>query len=284
MKTSLDDDFLFCENIIKQNSQSFHTAFSLLEKKEAQAVYAVYAFCRKADDIVDKNESGYSLKKFEDELIIFEKGHYIDSPLWRALRSVFDRYEISIQPFYDMLSGQRMDQNFSAFPTQEQLENYCYLVAGTVGMMLAPIIAVKNHKIIAPFAVDLGKAMQITNILRDIGEDFAMKRVYLPLKVMKMFKYSVDDLSKSTINRNFKNLWDYKAKIAEKYYAKFLSAVDYLDEKSKKPVLASALLYQKILDKVRENGYDCFGSRNYVTQDEKKIIISSIFLREERRV
>jgi len=284
MKNSLDDDFLFCENIIKQNSHSFHTAFSLLEKKEAQAVYAVYAFCRKADDIVDKNEGGYSLKKFEDELKSFEKGEYIDSPLWRALRSVFERYELSIQPFYDMLSGQRMDQNFCVFTTQKQLENYCYLVAGTVGMMLAPIIAVKNHKIIAPFAAELGKAMQITNILRDIGEDFAMKRVYLPIKVMKMFRYSMDDLSKSTINRNFKNLWEYEAKIAKNYYDRFLSAVEYLDEKSIKPVLASALLYQKILDKVRENGYDCFGSRNYVTQDEKKIIISSIFLREERRV
>ena len=120
--------------------------------------------------------------------------------------------------------------------------------------------------------------------LLDIGEDFAMKRVYLPIKVMKMFRYSMDDLSKSTINRNFKNLWEYEAKIAKNYYDRFLSAVEYLDEKSIKPVLASALLYQKILDKVRENGYDCFGSRNYVTQDEKKIIISSISLREERRV
>ena len=106
------EDFAYCEKIIKKHSKSFYAAFSTLPKEEAMSVYAIYAFCRKADDIVDEEACAKGLGKLRDQLRRFENGEEIPHPLWRALRVVFDSYEIDIAPFYDMITGQEMDLSF----------------------------------------------------------------------------------------------------------------------------------------------------------------------------
>lgn len=273
---SLKDDYKYCESIIKENSKTFYKAFSLLKKEKANAIYSVYAYCRVTDDSIDVYHSPKRLQILEKKLNDFEEGNTPDEPLWRALEDVFERYKMNIKPFYEMIEGQKMDIKYSQPETQENLLNYCYYVAGTVGKMLLPIIASEKYDEIDIDKIKLGEAMQITNILRDIGEDFENGRIYIPKKIMAGYNYSENDLKNKVINDNFIKMWEYEAKQAQEMYDDFYNYIDYFDKDSKKPVLASAKLYNAILDAVRKNGYNCLTERNYVKNIEKMKIISKI--------
>ena len=275
---SIKEDYKYCQDIIKDNSKTFYKAFSLLKKEKANAIYAVYAYCRVVDDSIDVYDSPEKLKKLEKKLIDFEKGVIPNEPLWRALKDVFERYNMDISPFYEMIEGQKMDINYSQPKTQGELLNYCYYVAGTVGKMLLPILASKNIDSINADQIKLGEAMQITNILRDIGEDFKNGRIYITIEIMKKYEYTENDLKNKIINDNFKKMWDFEAEKAQEMYDDFYKFIDLFDDDSKKPVIASAKLYNAILDAVRKNNYDCLTKKNYVTNLEKMKIISKIKL------
>lgn len=260
----IEQDFKYCEDIIMENSKSFYKAFSSLPRDKSNAVYAVYAFCRRIDDLADVSKDIQSIMKFEEDFMAFKSGKTIDDPVWRALRVVFERYEMSYLPFEDMIKGQYTDMEFKQPPTQKDLEDYCYYVAGTVGLMILPILS-RRHVELEPVALDLGKAMQITNILRDIGEDYDNGRIYIPLEVMEKYGYGEDKLSKKTVDNSFISLWEYEANIAEKLYSKVLEELTLFDKDSVLPVLLSIYLYREILFEVRRSNYNCLEKRNYIS-------------------
>jgi 15-cis-phytoene synthase len=271
-------DFRYCEAIIRKHSKSFYYAFSKLPREKANAVFAIYAFCRIADDCVDENGTQIkklrALEQLKKELDLFKIGAEYDVPLWRALRSVFNEYKMVIDPFYHQLTGQWMDVDFSAPKKMEDLEEYSYYVAGSVGRMLLPIIGSHSHLDLSGPAVDLGIAMQITNILRDVGEDYYEKgRIYLPEEEMIRYQYSSSDLHKGIVNRNFIQLWEKLASRAETLYNRFFENIDLFDLDSRQPVFLSAQIYREILNSVRTNHYNCLSWRNYVVE-EKMIAIS----------
>ena len=141
-----------------------------------------------------------ALENLKMELDLFNRGAEPNVPLWRALRTVFDRVFHDIEPFYDQFTGQMMDIHFSTPKTMQDLEKYSYYVAGSVGRMLLPIIASNSHRDLSIAAVDLGIAMQLTNILRDVGEDYYEKqRIYLPQEEMLKYQYSRSDLQKESL-------------------------------------------------------------------------------------
>ncbi|MDQ0220597.1 phytoene/squalene synthase family protein [Peribacillus cavernae] len=276
-KKQMQADFYYCETIIKKHSKSFYFAFSKLPSEKAKAVYAIYAFCRIADDCADGNhtpmEKILALKQLTKELDLFRDYEEKDKPLWRALRQVFNTYEMDIQPFYDQLTGQSMDINFAIPETLQVLEKYSYYVAGSVGLMLLPVIASKSPADLRSAAIDLGTAMQITNILRDVGEDFHEKnRIYLPKDELSHFQYTQDDLRNGLITMNFINLWEKLAVRAESLYNNFMLSIDQFDADSRKPVYLSAKVYRGILDVVRSNDYKCLSKRNYMTKEKMKQI------------
>jgi len=267
-----ESDFQYCEDIIQRHSTSFYYVFSQLPRDKANAVFAIYAFCRIADDCMDENQSTVAKKRaldnLEMELKLFQLGRERDIPLWRALRAVFDNYEMSFEPFYDQLKGQRMDLYFSAPMTMQDLEEYSYYVAGSVGRMLLPIIASHAPRDGSDTAVDLGVAMQITNILRDVGEDYYEKqRIYLPMEEMKQYQYTVTDLHNGVINLNFIQLWEKLARRAEELYDRFFEQIALFDPDSQLPVSLSAQVYREILNAVRANQYNCLSHRNYVAKE-----------------
>lgn len=262
------EDFDYCEEIIKKHSKTFYAGFSLLPKEEAMSVYAVYAFCRKADDLVDEEANAEGLKHLKEDLKLFEEGKEKDHPVWRALRVVFSTYDMDIAPFYEMIEGQEMDLSFTQPETQEDLEDYSYYVASTVGLMLLPLIA-KHPKKLKEDAIALGKAMQITNILRDIGEDLENNRLYLPKNVMEKFGYTRDMLERHEISEKFIALWEYEAQIAEAYYEQSLNLLDNLNKEARNPLYLSLIFYKEILEVVRENSYDCFTKRAIVGKRRK---------------
>ncbi|XHU85239.1 phytoene/squalene synthase family protein [Peribacillus muralis] len=271
-------DFDYCEKIIKKHSKIFYYAFSQLPSEKAKAVYAIYAFCRTADECADGNHSskkkGQLLRQLKKELDLFNDHEELDKPLWRALRQVFNTYDMDITPFYDQLTGQTLDLTFTPPKTMDELERYSYYVAGTVGLMLVPVIASRSSAEVHSSVISLGVAMQITNILRDIGEDYREKnRIYLPEDELIHVHYSQNDLHNGTINEDFIRLWEKLAARAESLYSNFLCNIELLDSDSRIPVYLSAHIYKGILDAVRNNGYQCLTIRNYVTKEKMTQII-----------
>lgn len=280
-RRQIQADFIYCEEIIRKHSKSFYYAFSQLPRKKAHAVFAIYAFCRIADDCVDENRTQAgklrALEQLKNELDLFQNRSEPDVPLWRALRSVFEEYTMPIEPFYDQLNGQRMDAYFSAPKTIEDLEQYSYYVAGSVGRMLLPIIASNSPRDLSGPAVDLGIAMQITNILRDVGEDYCEKqRIYLPEQELIRHQYSHSDLHNGIINVNFIQLWEKLAKRAEVLYDRFFDNIPLFDEDSQLPVSLSAQVYREILNSIRASNYDCLSRRNYVAEEKMNAISEAI--------
>ncbi len=261
-------DFAYCEKIIQKHSKTFYAGFSLLPKEEAMSVYAVYAFCRKADDLVDEESNAQGLSRLKHELALFENGKEVDHPVWRALRVVFTAYPMDIAPFYDMIKGQEMDLVFEQPATQEELEDYSYYVASSVGLMLLPILS-KSPEKIKEEAIALGVAMQLTNILRDVGEDLANGRVYLPIEVMEQCGYSMEMLKRREINEPFIALWEYEAKKAEAYYEESLKMLPHVNEEARRPLYLSLLFYKEIIEEVRANDYQCFDKRAVVGKRSK---------------
>ncbi len=171
---------------------------------------------------------------------------------------------MDIKPFYEMLIGQQKDINFKEIVTLEDLEEYCYYVASSVGLMILPIIAQKNKVLVKSQSIILGKAMQLTNILRDIGEDLDNQRVYIPSEILKEFNIDISDLESKKITNNFIYMWEYLANIAQEYYNAFYKVIKLFDKDSIEAVLSAAIYYNAILDSIRDNNYNCLSKRNYV--------------------
>lgn len=273
VETELKKDYAYCEKVIIASSKSFYTAFSKLPKDKEKAVYAIYAFCRQADDTVDANEP-LALKKenlaiLEAELKEFEKGKTPNHPMWRALRDVFNRYAMTTSPFYDQLEGQKRDLDFQEITDLAALKDYSYYVAGSVGLMLLPILATKSGitESLKESAVSLGVAMQITNILRDVGEDYREnKRVYLPTELLDRHQVDLAQNVEKGPDNNFIALWEELAEESSRGYVEFEDSISHYDSDCRFPVLVSSKLYSGIMDSVRKNNYDCLSKRNYVPE------------------
>jgi phytoene synthase len=271
-------DIALCEEVIKKNSLTFYKAFSKInDKRKREAVYAVYAFCRYADDLIDENQDLEGLMQLKIDLDHYVQGRTPDQFFFRALKNTTKDYypkHYDYSPFYDMIKGQEMDAHFKEIKTEEELLSYCYYVAGSVGLMLTPILS-KQHKLLTEFAVTLGYAMQITNILRDIGEDYERGRVYLPTDLLKQANYSNEQLSHGIINSEFINMFEHLAKKAENYYKRALADLYLFPNDVKVPLGLAIILYREIIQVCRENKYDVFTKKNFVTDDRKEELIKT---------
>ncbi|PFA66438.1 phytoene synthase [Bacillus sp. AFS015802] len=267
-----------CENIIKLHSKTFYRAFSLLPKDQKKAVWAVYAFCRRVDDIVDEGTSpSEELRQFEMEFESFLNGYYRqDEPIWVALDDVFNRFNMDVQAFRDMIKGQRMDLREMNYVKMADVLDYSYHVASTVGLMLLPILAPGKEQQLREDGIYLGYAMQLTNILRDIGEDLERGRLYIPQDLLVKYEYTVTDLMDHRVNEAFQSIWEEMAELAEEYYEKAFRTMNLYPVYSRTPVKGAALLYRAILGEVRNNHYNVFSKKHFVSKDAKEKIISTI--------
>lgn len=281
--SQLEQDYAYCEKIIKHSSKSFYTAFSKLPKDKAKAVYAIYAFCRLADDTVDAQapnaEKAEKLALLEEELQAFCEGVTLEKPMWRALRDVFNRFEMDPAPFFDQIEGQKQDLAFQPIQTLQELEEYSYYVAGSVGLMLLPIIASRQELTaeLKQSALSLGVAMQLTNILRDVGEDYIEnKRVYLPQQTLADYNVDLAEVMQTGPTPSFIKLWENIASESQRGYNQFCQYSHLYDKDCLFPVLVSAKLYNAILDAVRKNRYDCLRTRNFVPEYKIVKLLSDV--------
>lgn len=269
LTAQLKKDFEYCEKIMKKASKSFYYAFSQLPEKKAKSIYAIYAFCRIVDDSIDEEPNhAVQIQKIEHFKSQLAHLHEIDEPIYRALSHVFNTYNCFKEPYYEQIAGQESDVAFKQPENLSDFIHYSDLVAGSVGRMLLPVLATQSELTddLIQSASELGIAMQITNILRDIGEDYReRRRIYLPKDLMQQFGYSEHDLKQNNITDAFINLWETLAKEAEARYDHFFSYLHHYDEDTREHIRKSALVYREILNVIREQNYNCLTKRQYVS-------------------
>lgn len=251
-----------------------------MPKKQKRAVWAIYAFCRKVDDIVDEGSAPKSeLDEFERNFHSFLEGEIPENdPMWIALEDVFSTFSMDPVYFQEMIDGQRKDIESHIVETEEELLLYCYQVASTVGLMLLPVLAPGKESELRQSAIDLGKGMQLTNILRDVGEDIERERIYIPKTLLDTYGYSYKELRNHEQNEAFIQLWEDLAAKAEMYYESSLMSIHEYPMYSRAPVKGAAYLYRAILPSIRDNQYQVFNERNFVSDQMKKNILSDIQL------
>lgn len=278
---NLQKDYEKCEQIIKEHSKSFYEAFSRLEDlNQRNAIYAVYAYCRHSDDIADEIASVDELKRLRAVLDDFVLNNKANDFIFRALADVREKFypeDFDFKPYYDMLDGHLMDLNNYKYETLNDLLLYSKRVASSVGHMLIHILAPNgNLDKLKAVANDLGIAMQITNILRDIGEDFNNGRIYLPKDIMDKFGLTVDMIKNKEINDEFINTFNYLANISYDYYLKALNNLDAFPKNSRLILNYALVLYREIIQVCIDANYDVYNKKNCVSNFKKIKLIKEV--------
>jgi phytoene synthase len=260
------------KNIARKSSSSFYYAFNLLPTDKREAMNTVYAFCRQTDDIIDEgnlpDELKYEkLRKWRIELEKAFSGNS-DYSLLNRLGKTIQKFNIPYEPFFELLKGMEMDLQRNRYLTFDDLQLYCYRVASTVGLMCIEIFGYK-HKSAKDFAINLGIALQLTNILRDVKKDSESGRIYLPQKDLIRFNYTEDDILSQNYNENFIELMRFEAERAKKYFAKATENLNLEDKGGMFAARAMQHIYRKLLEKIIHAEYDVYQKNIKVSKVEK---------------
>ncbi len=262
----LDACYRHCGEIAEFHSKSFALSCRFLPMPKRRAVWAVYAFCRTADNIVDRiapaAERLAAIDAWEAELHAAYAGRARE-PIFVAFADAAARYGVPLAAARDLLRGARMDVTVSRYASYDDLRGYCYLVASTVGVLVTPILGALDAGAIDD-AVVLGQAMQMTNILRDVGEDARMGRIYLPADEMARFGYAEDDLFAGMVDERFVGFMKFQIERARELYRDAEPGIARLQPESRYSVDLALHLYRGILAAIEANGYDVFGRRAFV--------------------
>lgn len=293
---SLENSYELCRQITAYYAKTFYLATWLLPPAKRRAIWAIYAWCRSTDELVDGPQSGATtpetLDRWERQLESLFAGHPVDDQDV-ALVDTLERFPMEIQPFRDMIAGQRMDLYRSRYETFEELNLYCYRVAGTVGLMSTAVLGVDKSNYTAPWnreqdiylpteeAIALGIAKQLTNILRDVGEDARRGRIYIPLEELALFNYTEQDLFKGVVDERWRELMRFQIQRARKYFSMAEKGISALIPDARLPVWAALIQYQKILDAIEQNNYDVFQKRAYVSTTRKLLSLPIAALRAQ---
>ncbi len=293
---SVTESYEYCRQITADYAKTFYLGTLLMPKEKSKAIWAIYAWCRRTDELVDGEKARFTtdetLARWEEQLESVFVGKPLDDTDV-ALADVVQRFPMDIQPFRDMIAGQRMDLYRSRYQTFDELKLYCYRVAGTVGLMSNAVLGIRDHHTNSPWkrdqpvyiptkeAISLGIAMQLTNILRDVGEDAERGRIYLPLDDLAAFNYTEQDLLAGVNDERWKAMMRFQIKRARQYYHQAEKGISYLIRDSRLPVWASLMLYQGILGAIEKNNYDVFNKRAFVRKPQKIVSLPIAWLRAQ---
>jgi phytoene synthase len=268
--------------ITKKSKTNFFYSFTLLSSEKNEAINTVYAFCRKTDDIVDDDSCTVNVKfsklnKWREEL---EKALEGDSEhiLLKQLSIVIKRFNIPIEPFFDLIKGMKMDLQTNRYKTFEELYIYCYRAAATVGLMCIEIFGYRNPGV-KDFAVNLGIAMQLTNILRDIKKDVESGRIYIPEEDIKKFGYSEKELLDYKYNESFTELMKFECKRARGYYKKANNSLSKEDKGLMFSALIMEHIYFNVLEKIEKMNYNVFEKTAKISTIKKLLITFGFYFK-----
>jgi len=277
---SIKAGFKLAQRMTKHYAKTYYFASRFLPPEKRFAAYSVYAICRISDEIVDDQQATYlgGLAKTRENIELAYSDIALNDNLLLAFRHTVNKFKIPQQYFAELLDGMKMDLKSNHYETFNDLYNYCYKVAGVVGLIMLKIFGTKDNRA-EKYALDLGIAMQLTNIIRDIKEDFERGRVYIPQQELKQFGVTQEHLSKSKVDENFKTLLKFQINRARQYYANCEKGMNLIDNKGSRFVaLCMKEIYAAILGTIERNGYDVFSKRSYVDGLSKIHIALGIYL------
>jgi phytoene synthase len=293
--------------VTRHHAKSFYFASYLLFGQRRKAAFALYAFCRRLDDMVDGDGGAVpydlsvrlerarqmvaevylpmpdlaapGLESPAERLMAAEAQSPWDAGEFAALKHCIRHYRIPEQPFQDLISGMEMDLTKSRYATFEELDLYCYRVAGVVGLMMTPVLGCSDARAVGP-AADLGKGMQLTNILRDVREDLERGRVYLPAEELAAFGLTEEDLRRGVVDERWRAFMRFQVGRARAYYARAATGVKYLTGfGSQRMVRLMGAIYGDILREIEERDYDVFRARAFVPGRRKLALATAAMLR-----
>lgn len=275
---------MLLEKIIREHSKTFYFATALLPSRTRYAIRALYAFCRESDDLVDRESTTLSdLNGWRKAVNLSsrEQSH----PVLKAWAEVREQYPINRLYEKELLDGIEMDLNFQMYPTFESLKVYCYRVASTVGLLAIPIIGLAkgiSFDQAAPFATQLGIALQMTNILRDIGEDAKRNRIYLPQEDLDRFNLSPYEILDGVYDERFIALMKFEISRTRQLYQQALPGIALLSKAARPAVGAAAFLYRAILDEIEKIEYHVHVQRAHTSAWSKFLLLPRIFWHLQR--
>ncbi len=263
----MTDPQQYCQDKAAASGSSFYYAFRFLPAERRRAITAFYAFCREADDVVDEcHEPAIALAKlawWREEIGRLYAGTP-QHPVTRALTDAIGLYDIPRESLEEILDGMEMDLTQTRYADFSQLHLYCHRVAGVVGEVAARIFGYSQHATL-DYAARLGLAFQLTNILRDVGEDARRGRIYLPQDELARFGVSAADILASRATEAFRQLMAFQYQRAVETYDQAMALLPQQDRKAQLPGLIMAAIYRDLLDAIRDEGFPVLHGRTSLT-------------------
>jgi 15-cis-phytoene synthase len=257
----------YCQQKAAASGSSFYYSFLFLPSERRRAITALYAYCREVDDVVDEGlDPQVAAVKLAwwraeiEKLFAGEPQH----PVTRALQPFLDKFQISKEHLLEIIDGMEMDLRQSRYLDWPGLERYCYLVAGVVGLLASRIFGYANPRT-QDYARSLGLAFQLTNIIRDVGEDARKNRVYLPMSELKEFGVPAADILQARETEAFTRLMQFQARRARQHYEAAFSALPAEDRKPQRAGLIMAAIYRTLLDEIEADGFRVLTRRTSLT-------------------
>jgi phytoene synthase len=257
----------YCQQKTVQSGSSFYYSFLFLPPERRRAITALYAFCREVDDTVDEctdqSIARIKLAWWRNEVSSTCKGNP-SHPVMQALQPHLAVYHLQEQHMQAIIDGMEMDLDQTRYLDYAAMQKYCWHVASVVGILSASIFGVTNPKTLE-YAEKLGLAFQLTNIIRDVGEDARKGRIYLPVNELQQFNVTAADLLNARHSDKFENLMRFQVERAKKVYDEAFALLPKEDRRAQRPGLMMAAIYRTVLDEIERDGYHVLNQRISLT-------------------
>jgi 15-cis-phytoene synthase len=285
VQSMLEASERYCWDSTRRHARSFYLASFALPKEKKLAAYSIYAFCRYLDDLIDQHRPGRDgaelVTRVREEFARLVSGEVVDPPFALAFAHTVKTYRIPAEPFLDLTRGVLMDAGPVSLQTWGDLRRYCYHVASVVGLAMCPVLGLAGSRGTEQ-AVELGIAMQLTNILRDIHEDWERGRVYLPADELARFGVDVEDLARCRVTEPFRQLMRFQIARARAFYLRSEAGIPMLaDDGSQLTVWMMRHIYAGILEEIEKQNFDVFRKRAS-TSLARKVVLAGRAYRDYR--
>jgi phytoene synthase len=257
----------YCQRKAAASGSSFYYSFLFLPAERRRAITALYAFCREVDDVVDEGTdpqvAAAKLAWWRAEVANLFAGNP-QHPVTRALLPFLEKYSLSHEMLAQIIDGMEMDLRQTRYLDWTGLQTYCYRVASVVGLLAAGIFGYRDERTLE-YAKQLGIAFQLTNIIRDVGEDARKNRVYLPVEDLQRFGVPAGDILQGKETPAFVALMAFEADRAREHYGRAMSALPAADRRTQRPGLIMAAIYRTLLDEIQRGGFHVLTQRTSLT-------------------
>ena len=271
----------YCQDKAASSGSSFYYSFMFLPAERRRAITALYAFCREVDDVVDECHD-LSLAQTKLEWWRQEVGRVYGGtpthPVGHALKDVIKGFRLPQEQLLEIIDGMAMDLSQTRYLDFKGLQLYCYRVASVVGLLAAEIFGYQDRQTLK-YAHDLGLAFQLTNIIRDVGEDARRGRIYLPIEDLQRFEVPAKDLLEARYSDAFRELMAFQAERAEKFYDQAFAQLPAIDRKAQRPGLVMAAIYRTLLREIAADGFKVLDRRTSLTPLRKVWLAGTTWFR-----